>query len=261
MASAMISGLVRSTKVAHTGVAIQVLEPSPAQRELLQTQFNGISVVATTEQLAPATIIVLAVKPQIMQEVCTALHQTHSWVRQALVVSIAAGTLVGSMAQWLGQHDRIARAMPNTPALIGMGIAGLFGTNLRQQDQDHASAILSSVGKVIWFDTEAKLDAVTAVSGSGPAYSFYFLEAMQKAGEQLGLSSQDAKALAVQTMKGAVHLAEQSPDSLTTLRERVTSKGGTTAAALSVMAQEQVEQKIVLALKAAAQRAYELGRS
>jgi pyrroline-5-carboxylate reductase len=256
MASAMLGGLARS---GITGM--QVVEPSPAGRETLQTNFDTLSVVDSISQLLPAQIIVLAVKPQVMHEVCTALKQQHNWIDSALIVSIAAGTTVGSISTWLGDHERIARAMPNTPALIGLGIAGLFGTDLNQQDQDHAAAILGSVGQVIWFNAETDLDAVTALSGSGPAYAFYFLEAMQKAGEQMGLKAIDAKALAVQTMKGAAHLAEQSPESLGTLRERVTSKGGTTAAALAVMQQEQLDEKIIKALKAAQRRALELGQS
>jgi pyrroline-5-carboxylate reductase len=256
MASAMLGGLHK-----NGATDIQVVEPSPATRELLQTQFPLLRVIESIQMLLPAQVIVLAVKPQVMNEVCHSLVKAHSWLHSALIVSIAAGTTIGSIAHWLGGHRRIARAMPNTPALIGMGITGMNGSGLSQNDIDNASAIVTSVGKVIWFDTETHLDAVTALSGSGPAYSFYFLEAMQKAGEQMGLSAQDAKMLVVQTMKGAAHLAEQSPDALATLRERVTSKGGTTAAALDVMQQKQLDNTIILALKAAQQRAVELAQS
>jgi pyrroline-5-carboxylate reductase len=255
MASAMIGGLVKQS----VGAQIQVVEPSPASRELLQTHFPALLIVDSVEKLQLADMLVMAVKPQVMPTVCQQLAQQHGWVASTLIVSIAAGINIDAMTQWFA-HRRIVRAMPNTPALIGMGIAGVYGNSLCTADQAKVTALLSSVGQVRWFDNEPLLDAVTALSGSGPAYAFYFLEAMQNAGIQMGLSPADAKALVVQTMKGAAHLAEQSPETLATLRERVTSKGGTTAAALKVMQHHKLDQHIIEALKAAQQRAFELSQ-
>jgi pyrroline-5-carboxylate reductase len=176
-----------------------------------------------------------------------------------LIVSIAAGTRSADIGRWLGV-DAIVRTMPNTPALIGRGITGMAATAAVDAAQRAlAESILRAAGDVLWFDDEAQLDAVTAVSGSGPAYVFYFIEALARAGEEMGLGGDKARALAVQTFVGAAHLAAQSAEPLSVLRERVTSKGGTTAAALSWLEANAVSARIVEAAQAAQRRALELG--
>src|SRR6185436_16444850 len=168
-------------------------------------------------------------KPQQMREMATALR---SYLRGQLVISIAAGIRTHDLGRWLGGHDRIVRAMPNTPALIGSGVSGLFASAaIGQQDRDRAQNILGAVGGVVWVRNEPELDAVTAVSGSGPAYVFYFIEALEQAALELGLDETQAHVLAVQTFAGAARLADGA-DPAAVLRARVTSKAGITEAAL-----------------------------
>jgi pyrroline-5-carboxylate reductase len=175
-------------------------------------------------------------------------------------LSIAAGIRAVDLSRWLGGHDAIVRTMPNTPALVGMGITGLAalpGVSVAQKEA--AESILQAVGQTVWLNDESQIDAVTAISGSGPAYVFYFIEAMQQAAVELGLSAEQGKQLALATFAGATELAAQSAEPVSFLRERVTSKGGTTFAALTSMQNSGVQQAIVQALHAAAARGKELG--
>jgi pyrroline-5-carboxylate reductase len=172
---------------------------------------------------------------------------------------VAAGIKTADIAKWLG-HQRIIRAMPNTPALIGEGMTGLFAdSNISTADQSLASSICEAVGKIVWVKSEKQMDDITAVSGSGPAYVFAFLESLEKAAVAQGLSQEQARLLAIQTLQGAAKLAAQSSESPATLRERVTSKGGTTYAALTVLEQESWANIMMKAVAAASDRSEAMG--
>jgi pyrroline-5-carboxylate reductase len=176
------------------------------------------------------------------------------------VLSIAAGIRLAELARWLDGYPRLVRAMPNTPALVGRGISGVYAApGVDAADRARVSSVLDAAGEVVWLDDEAKLDAVTAVSGSGPAYVFYFVEALEEAARELGIAPEDARRLAYATVAGSMALALASPDAPSVLRARVTSKGGTTERAIGSLAADEVKSKIVAAVKAAALRARELG--
>jgi pyrroline-5-carboxylate reductase len=180
--------------------------------------------------------------------------------RTPLLLSIAAGIRAADLSRWLGGYGAIVRTMPNTPALIGMGVTGMVASGgVSAQQRDAADQIMKAVGSTVWLDNEALIDPVTAVSGSGPAYVFYFIEAMQQAALEMGLTAEQGTQLAIATFTGAAQLAAQSPDPVSVLRERVTSKGGTTYAALTSMEEDGVKAAIVKALHAAAARGKELG--
>jgi pyrroline-5-carboxylate reductase len=180
--------------------------------------------------------------------------------KQPLVLSIAAGIRGADLSRWLGGYGAIVRSMPNTPALIGQGITGMVAMpGASEQQKTAADSIMRAVGQTVWLDDETLIDPVTAVSGSGPAYVFYFLEAMQQAAQEMGLSAVQGRELALATFTGAAQLAAQSSDPVEVLRERVTSKGGTTHAAITSMEQAGVKQAIIEAMKAAAARGRELG--
>lgn len=254
MAIALIGGLLANGRAPGT---IRVADPSGSQRELLRTRF-GVEVAETASGLLDGSeVIVLAVKPQQMREVATTIAGALSG---QLVISIAAGIRLDDLSRWLGGHQRIVRCMPNTPALIGAGITGMAAMpGLSEADRDAAESLLAAVGQTLWVAGESMLDAVTAISGSGPAYVFYFMEAMHAAARTMGFDDEQARALTLATFSGAARLAADSPDSAGTLRQRVTSKGGTTAAALAVMGQHDVYAGIVAALHAARTRSEELG--
>jgi len=256
MASAMIGGLLSR----GAGAAdIAVVEPVAAQRERLAARFPGVLLHASVNEgsLAATDIVVLAVKPQQMQDAARQLSPFIGAV--PLVLTIAAGVRCQDLAGWLGDYRRIARAMPNTPALIGAGISGLYATPEARSDVETAIRVLEACGEVIVCQDERDLDAVTGVSGSGPAYVFYFLEALEQAAIDLGIDAGDARKLAYTTFAGSIALAQQSADPPATLRTNVTSKGGTTARALQVLDAANVKLHFIAAVKAAAQRARELG--
>lgn len=253
MAGALVGGLLRA---GHAPAEITVVEVDPARCAHLRRELAIAAITAPDESLRAADVIVLAVKPQQMRQACLAARPH---LGAPLVVSVAAGTRAADIARWIGL-DAIVRTMPNTPALIGRGIGGLVATAAVTAGQRKAAeAILRTAGDVLWFDDESQLDAVTAVSGSGPAYVFYFIEAVARAGIELGLDAAQARTLAVQTFVGAAHLAAESSEPLETLRARVTSKGGTTAAALAWLESNAVASRIVEAVHAAHRRAGELG--
>jgi len=254
MARALAQGLRRTMPA----TVIHVVEPSTAQHNGLQGVADRIVLAPDRQLVAGSDLVVLAVKPQSMATACAALTPC---LAGELVLSIAAGTPIEQIARWLGGHRRIARSMPNTPALVGQGMAGLFvPATLQAHDADRAEALLAACGQVMRVDSEAALDAITAVSGSGPAYVFHWIEAMTTAAENVGFSPEDASRLVLATLRGALALAEQSDESPATLRERVTSKGGTTAAALDVLTQRAVTSAYVAAVAAARRRAEELAR-
>ncbi len=202
-------------------------------------------------------LLLLAVKPQQMRQAIAPLAGS---LRQQLVVSIAAGIRMGDLKRWLGGYARLVRAMPNTPALIGAGITGLCAdVEVNPLEKAAAQSVLEAVGEVVWIDDESRMDAVTAVSGSGPAYVFYFIEALEEAAGKLGLDAATARRLALATVQGAARLAIDSDASPTLLRQRVTSKGGTTEAALASLERDSVKQAITRAVAAAEARGRELG--
>lgn len=254
IASAIIGGLVRQSFDARL---VRVVEIDPGLRAQLAQRF-GVAAFADTGQL-PVTgdVVVMAVKPQQMR---TAAGPLAPRLRQELVLSVAAGIRIADLARWLGGYGRIVRCMPNTPALIGAGITAAYAAPaVTPGERTLSENILGAVGGVIWVETEALLDAVTAVSGSGPAYVFYFIEALREAAQQLGLAASAANTLAVETFLGAAKLAAQSQDDVAALRARVTSRGGTTERALASMTADQISQRIVKAVRAAEQRSRELG--
>ena len=254
MASAIIGGLIRQNFDAKLLRAVEVV---PELREQLKKRF-GVSSFASPEQL-PETgdIVVLAVKPQ---QIRTAVKSLIPRLRQQVVLSIAAGIRIADLARWLGGYERLIRCMPNTPALVSAGITAAYAAPAITPDERHAvEQILQAIGKVVWVESEGLLDPVTAVSGSGPAYVFYFIEALRDAAKELGLSAEAANSLAIETFVGAAKLAAHGKDDVATLRERVTSKGGTTEAALKSMAADQVKEAIIRGVKAANDRARELG--
>jgi pyrroline-5-carboxylate reductase len=253
MASAIVGGLIQQ---GLAPAAIQVVEPVAQARERLQAQFGLQALPAPGPDLARAALVVWAVKPQTFREAAVA---TRPHLRDPLHLSVAAGIRSASMARWLGS-ERIVRAMPNTPALVGQGMTGVYARSaVGPEDRAQVEAVLRPTGQWLWVQEEGLLDAVTALSGSGPAYVFLFLEAMIEAGTQMGLTAEQAKQLAIATFAGAARLAHDASEPPALLRERVTSKGGTTYAALTAMQAAQVPQAFIAAMHAACRRAGELG--
>jgi pyrroline-5-carboxylate reductase len=256
MASALIAGL--AGKLAQGG-DIHVVDPNADALARLGTQYGVTTAPAIDAALATSDVIVLAVKPQQMREVAAALLP-HMHASAPLILSIAAGIRGADLARWLGGYGAIVRTMPNTPALIGRGITGMVAMDgVSAPQKAAADSIMKAVGQTVWLDDEAQIDPVTAVSGSGPAYVFYFIEAMQQAAVEMGLTEAQGRELALATFVGASQLAAQSSDPVPLLREKVTSKGGTTYAALTSMESSGVKEKIIAAMKAAAARGRELG--
>lgn len=253
MASAIIGGLVQQGLPAS---AIEVVEPFEPQRDKLRSQW-ALGVAATPgPQLQGCDLVIWAVKPQTFK---AAAQETAPHVPGALHLSVAAGIRSDSMAQWLGT-ERIVRAMPNTPALVGRGMTGLYARPaVSDTDRQRVADVMGTTGDHLWLGRETDLDTVTALSGSGPAYVFYFIEAMRDAGVQMGLAPEAAARLAIGTFVGASHLALDATDPPEVLRERVTSKGGTTYAALTHMDQQGVKNHFMGAMAAAQRRAQELG--
>ena len=253
MGQAIIGGLLKGGQAAQD---IAVVEPLAATRERLQRDF-GVGAVATAAEAARGDVVVMAVKPQQMREAAAVLAPH---LAGALVLSIAAGIRLGDLSRWLKGHTLLARCMPNTPALIGQGASALYCMpSVPKAQRAQAVQILESVGRVIEVDDEALLDPVTAVSGSGPGYVFLFIEALEQAARELGLSAEQARLLSIQTFAGAAALAAASKEDIAVLRERVTSKGGTTERALASMRNDRVVEAIVRAVRAANERAKELG--
>jgi pyrroline-5-carboxylate reductase len=256
MADALIGGLIgKGAKAA----SLRAVEISADQRDKLHAKYGIACFGKARDAIREGDILILAVKPQQLREAVAALEIK---ARNAhLIISIAAGVRLTAIAQWLGGYTRLVRAMPNTPALIGEGITGLCSgsVDVNQADRQNAETILSAVGRCVWIDQESQMDAVTAVSGSGPAYVFLFIEALEQAALELGLSAEQSRALSIQTFLGAAKLAAASADPISVLRERVTSKGGTTEAALASMTRDKIRESIVRAVKAANERGRELG--
>lgn len=254
MARSLIGGLIAQ------GLApkqVMVADPQEAQRSQLAQQF---AVRVTADNAAAATaaqVVVLAVKPQDLRNVAQALAPALAPARP-LIVSVAAGIRASDLERWLDGLS-VVRAMPNRPALNGCGVTGMYaGPNVSVIERELASRILSAVGKVIWVEQESLMDAVTAVSGSGPAYFFLLMEMLETAGTELGLPPEVSRALAVETAYGSGSMAREGADTPALLRQQVTSKGGTTEAALKVLESGQVRDVFREAVRAAARRSTEL---
>lgn len=253
MATALIGGLLRRD---FTAKQLLVVEINADNRAKLQQEFGVQATAELAVGVADSDVIVLAVKPQQLREVATQLAPLLSG---QLVVSIAAGIRAPDMAHWM-RTQNVVRAMPNTPALIQSGMTGLYALPaVSKAQREQAQDILVAVGATLWVQDEVMLDAVTAISGSGPAYVFYFIEAMQQAANELGFKDDDARRLTIDTFLGAAKLADTSEESANILRTRVTSKNGTTERALLSMEANNVKQHIITAVKAAAARAKEMG--
>jgi len=255
MAGALIGGLVRA---GTPPAGIVVIEPFEAQRDKLRQAHGVVAQAAADARLAAAGTVVWAVKPQLFAE---AAAPCAPFIGGALQVSVMAGVRSAAIAKASGSA-RVVRSMPNTPALIGRGIAGLFAAEgVTAQERASVEALFAPTGATLWVAREEDLDAVTALSGSGPAYVFYVLEAMVQAGTELGLSAAQSRQLALATFAGAAALAAASAETPQTLRAQVTSKGGTTHAAITTLDDSGVKDAFVRALHAAAVRADELGRA
>lgn len=253
MATALIGGLLGKGFDARQ---ISVVEISADNRARLQQDFAVRAVENIAGGVAGSDIIVFAVKPQQLREVA---QQLAPMLEGQLLISIAAGIRAVDLARWAASQN-VVRAMPNTPALIGSGMTGLYAMpGVRAVQREQAQHILAAVGETLWLQDEAMLDAVTAISGSGPAYVFYFIEALQQAACKLGFSAEDARRLSLATFLGASKLAASSDEDAGTLRMRVTSKNGTTERALLSMAANHVAEHIARAAGAAADRSREMG--
>jgi pyrroline-5-carboxylate reductase len=260
MATALVSGLAKSG-AQHQ---VRVIEPMAEQRQKLKSAFGqNISTLVfecleeINAECAAAQVIVLAVKPQ--EIACQALGKH---IPKGLLLSIAAGTRIASIQQWAGSNVKVVRAMPNTPATLGLGITGLVASkNTPEADKSAAQLVMKAAGEVLWVNSEAMIDAVTAVSGSGPGYVFYLMEAMQAGAVAQGFTPAQAKLLTEHTFAGASQLALRSGTDFGTLREQVTSKGGTTFAGLEALRKNNVANAMVGAIKAAKDRAEELGKA
>lgn len=253
MATALIGGLLKRD---FTAAQLRVVEINADNRARLHSEFGVQATADLAAGVAGSDVIVLAVKPQQLRELAVQLAPLLSG---QLLISIAAGIRTGDLARWLGSQN-VVRAMPNTPALIQSGITGLYAMRaVSAAQREAAQQILAAVGNILWLEEEAMLDAVTAISGSGPAYVYLFIEALQQAARELGFGAEDARRLALDTFLGATRLADASSDDVSVLRARVTSKNGTTERALLSMEANNVKQHIVAAAHAAATRAREMG--
>jgi pyrroline-5-carboxylate reductase len=254
MAGALVGGLLNHGIPASE---VAVVEIRAESRSRLEKDYHVRCYAEPGAVALNCDALVLAVKPQQMQEACAPLHKHLS---EQLVISIAAGLRLADLSRWLGGYDKLVRAMPNTPALIGSGVTGLFALpSVSEAERLGAERVLQAVGSTVWVANEAQLDAVTAISGSGPGYVFMFIEALQQAATQLGFSAKQARLLSIETVLGAARLAAQSEEPVSVLRERVTSKGGTTEAALQTMAARGVSDGIVAGALAANARGAQLG--
>jgi pyrroline-5-carboxylate reductase len=254
MAAALIGGLANKVTAGNN---VHVVDINADALANLANKFGVTTAQAIDATIAQSDLIVLAVKPQQLKDV---VLQLRPFVSKQLILSIAAGIRLVDLSRWLDGHNAIVRAMPNTPALIGKGITGLVATTgVTDAQKEMASKIMQTVGETVWLDDEQKIDVVTGVSGSGPAYVFYFIEAMQEAAVALGLTPEQGIALAKATFMGAAELAVKSDEPVSLLRERVTSKGGTTYAGLMSLEQSGVKAAIGAAIKAAADRGQALG--
>jgi pyrroline-5-carboxylate reductase len=254
MARAIIGGLVAKGSRAADFV---VVEPDALARLKLVSEFGVAAIEKPGAQLGGVDVVVFAVKPQQMR---AAAEAAAAHLTDPLLMTIAAGIRIDDLSRWLGGLERVVRAMPNTPALVHAGVTGLYAPSVvGTDDRNTAETLMSAVGAALWFENESDLDAVTAVSGSGPAYVFYAIEALERAARELGLAEGASRSLALWTFVGATKLAIERGEDPAVLRAQVTSKGGTTERALEVLEEARVKEHFVAAVKAACERSRELG--
>jgi len=255
MATSLIGGLISDECQAAN---IWVAEPDAGRREVLANRY-GVTVTADNAELAASVdVVVLAVKPQVLHEVCASISEAVK-TQQPLVMSVAAGIRIGDIDRWLGGENAVVRTMPNTPALVKSGATALFANErVNSSQRELSEAIMRAVGLTLWLDEEAQMDAVTALSGSGPAYFFLIIALLQQSVIKLGLSDDNARLLALQTAFGAAKMALESNDDSSTLRQRVTSPGGTTEKAIGILEDGDIRALFDKALEGARDRAAEL---
>lgn len=258
MACSLVGGLIAD------GVQpgdIRVADPDPERLGYIRRNFGTHTSLSNQDVTENSNIVVLAVKPQTMKAVATELAATVQ-AERPLIISIAAGLRLNHLGQWLGTNTAIVRAMPNTPALVKSGATALIANHhVSAGQRNQAESILRAVGMTVWLEDESLMDAVTALSGSGPAYFFFVMEALEHAGEQLGLPRETARLLTLQTAFGAAKMALETTTDSQALRERVTSPGGTTERALNVLKDNRMEQIFIDALTAARDRSVELAKT
>ncbi len=255
MARSLVGGLIAG---GIDATRISVAEPDASKRDELSTRFGITTSQDNGTVASEVEVLVLAVKPQVMRQVVTGLAATlHE--PAPLLISIAAGVRAASMLRWLGQPLALVRAMPNTPALVRSGATALYASpEVSEEQRSRAESIMRAVGQTLWIDDEGLMDAVTALSGSGPAYFFLFMEALEQAAKELGLPPEAARLLTLETAQGAARMALSSDEGPALLRKRVTSPGGTTEAALGAFAEGGFETLVTRAVRAACERSAEL---
>ena len=256
MAESLIGGLLAS---GHKASLIHVSEPDTNRRSRLSTEYGVNCVQDNVELVDRADLLLFAVKPQMLHQVALPLRQSIQ-ASQPLIISIAAGVRSADLEQWLGGGLAIVRVMPNTPALVRAGVSGLYASHLVSNEQkNQAESIMRSVGLTVWLENEAQMDIVTALSGSGPAYIFRIIEAMENAATRAGLARETSRLLSIETVLGAAKLAMESEDSPAELRQKVTSPGGTTEQGLKQLEQGGIEQIFQNTIDAAIDRSREMG--
>lgn len=257
MARCIIGGMVKTGYPAQNIIAAN---PSPAKLTALAAEFGIQTTQDNTDAVRKADVIVLAVKPQLMADVCQDLIQQAPEIVEKLFVTVAAGLPVSRYESWLGQI-RLVRTMPNTPSLVGLGVTGIFASRCSNYEKAFVDGMFSSVGRTVWLDDEAQINAIIAVTGSAPAYFFYFMQAMQQVAQELGFDEASARAMVSQTALGAATMTAQSEHSFATLREQVTSKGGTTHQAIETFRSAGLEKLVRDAMLAAIHRAEEMAKT
>ena len=257
MARCVIAAMVRAGYPAQNIIAANRSQP---KLTALAADFGIQTTLDNVEAVTKADVIVLAVKPQMMQELCEALISAAPEIAEKLFVTLAAGITVARYQQWLG-NVRLVRAMPNTPSLVGLGVTGLLPQGCSNYEKAFVDHMFSGTGMNVWLDNEAQIDHVIAVTGSSPAYFFYFMQAMQQKAELLGFTAAEAKAMVAQTALGSATMALQSELSFAELRAQVTSKGGTTHEAISTFTAEGLETMVDKAMQAAIDRAEAMAKS
>ncbi|MBK1643263.1 pyrroline-5-carboxylate reductase [Thiocapsa imhoffii] len=257
MATSLIAGLVAD---GYDGATLNVSDPRPERLELLHNRYGVATFARNSDAVAGADTLLLCLKPLQAAEVCREIAAAAA-VRSPLVISVMAGVPEQALQYWLGGQPPIVRAMPNTPAMVQTGAIGLHASpEVSEDGRNHAETILRAVGLTRWVATEDQIDAVTALSGSGPAYFFLFMEALEEAGISLGLDGETARLLTIQTALGAAKMAVESTDPPGRLRERVTSPGGTTERALEHLLKADLHALMKRAARAAHHRAGEISR-
>ena len=253
MATAIITGMIQQGGFAPS--QITVVQRNAEQREFLYSRL-GVNAVANLASVSSSPDLwILAVKPQTMKDALLELALLLD--SEQIVLSVAAGLTIETLRTWLGGHHKVVRTMPNTPALVGQGVTGIYAplSIVNENEQVLINQVLGAIGTNVWLKTEQAIDAITAISGSGPAYVFYVMEHLISAARELGFNEHDARQLVQNTFSGAVALAKTSDDDIATLRDKVTSKGGTTAAAIAVFNERGVNQALIDGAKAATARA------